>query len=283
MANIYLHALDQFVVDQYEGKASPSYRARLAKRGVLIPCSIVRYADDFVVLVRGTRADAEHVKAAVADFLHTTLRMELADEKTLVTPLTQGFDFLGFAIRAIQGKHDGRRKVIMRPSRRSIRRFRDNIRRLFARWGYPSDLHPLFAALNSYLRGWSQYFAAGVSKWTFNALDSWLYRFFARWLLRRHQGHRRYGWRRVLAAYRIPRRLAAGRSNRASREVTLGLPASADGSAPVVLARLSDTPIRYSRLFGPYCPYRPADRQLLRQRRHAHAQPTGVLTPQWLW
>ncbi len=81
---------------------------------------------------------------------------------------TQGFDFLGYSIRAIHGKRDGRCKVILRPSRRSIRRFRDNVRRLFARRGY--DLHPLFWALNAYLRGWGQYFAAGVSKWIFNAL-----------------------------------------------------------------------------------------------------------------
>ncbi|MGC8489619.1 MAG: group II intron reverse transcriptase/maturase [Clostridia bacterium] len=282
LANIYLHELDRYIATQYEAAASRSYRARLAKRGTLVPCSIVRYADDFVVWVRGTEAQAQALKQGIAAFLQDTLHMDLALDKTLVTPLTAGFDFLGYHIRAIRGKRDGRRKVVMRPSPRSTRRYRTTVRQMCARYGQATDLRRLLGTLNGYLRGWSQYFAAGVSKWTFSMLDAWTDRFLARWLLKRHQGHRRSGWQRVLRPHPIPRQWTIRREDQNSRATSLGLWRNEQRTRAVVLARLADTPIRYSRLFGPYCPYVPAERAILRARRTRHAQPTGVLVLPWL-
>ncbi|WP_373278607.1 reverse transcriptase/maturase family protein, partial [Alicyclobacillus shizuokensis] len=144
LANIYMHELDQFISGQYEAVASRPQRARLARRGVLIPCSIVRYADDFVVLVRGTEQQAQTLKQAIATFLREALHMDLSVEKTLVTHITSGFDFLGYTIRAIRGKRDGRAKVIMRPSKRSVDRYRTNFRRICATLGQHSDLRSMF-------------------------------------------------------------------------------------------------------------------------------------------
>ena len=63
---------------------------------------MVRYADDFVVLVEGTREQAEAEKSALAEFLRTELRMELSVEKTRITEVKEGFDFLGY--RVVQAK-----------------------------------------------------------------------------------------------------------------------------------------------------------------------------------
>lgn len=59
---------------------------------------IVRYADDFVVLVQGTQQDADDERWALAQFLREELRMELSMEKTKITDVREGFDFLGYRI-----------------------------------------------------------------------------------------------------------------------------------------------------------------------------------------
>ena len=68
---------------------------------------MVRYADDFVVLVDGTREQAEAEKLALAEFLKTELRMELSMEKTGVTDVREGFDFLGYRVVAGQSAPHG--------------------------------------------------------------------------------------------------------------------------------------------------------------------------------
>jgi hypothetical protein len=57
--------------------------------------TLVRFADDFVILVKGTREQAEALKEEAADVLRKDLRMELSLEKTRITHVTEGFDFLG--------------------------------------------------------------------------------------------------------------------------------------------------------------------------------------------
>lgn len=282
LANIYLSELDSFIAAKYEAVASRPQRARMARQGRLLACSIVRYADDFLVLIRGTEDQAQSLKREIADFLRDVLQMELSLEKTLVTPLTAGLTFLGYEIKAITGKRDGRHKVLLRPSRRSIRRYRENIRRILTLFGRGRDLRRLWWALNGYIRGWGQYFAAGISKWTFNNLDAWTFRAVARELLKRDQGHWHHGWSRVVGPYQIPwcsshrpeQRWRAGRG--------LGTWLDSEHTRALMLSCLSHLPIRYVRQFGPYCPYRPKDRRVLQSRRMAHQHPTGILAMRWL-
>ena len=59
----------------------------------------IRYADDFVVLVSGTEDDAIAEKEALANYLpRQTTGLELSPEKTTITPVTEGFEFLGFHV-----------------------------------------------------------------------------------------------------------------------------------------------------------------------------------------
>lgn len=74
----------------------------MAGRCAFLP---VRYADDFVVLVSGPREDAIAEKAALADYLHQTMGLELSPEKTKVTAMTEGFEFLGFRFIMHWDKH----------------------------------------------------------------------------------------------------------------------------------------------------------------------------------
>ena len=59
----------------------------------------IRYADDFVILVAGTREQAEQEKAELAEYLCRTTGLELSQEKTRIADLTKGFEFLGHRVR----------------------------------------------------------------------------------------------------------------------------------------------------------------------------------------
>ncbi len=58
----------------------------------------VRYADDFVIIVSGSRAEAIAEKTALAEYLRRTTGLQLSPEKTKITTLTEGFEFLGFKV-----------------------------------------------------------------------------------------------------------------------------------------------------------------------------------------
>ena len=142
LANIYLHELDKYAeglcrkysTEKRRRKENPEYlrimRAREAARGRgdyiqadkllkeawKIPCidpmdaeyirvNYIRYADDFVVMVNGSKALAEKIKTEIGDFLKNSLRLELSEEKTLITHLpSKKVRFLGYEIAKVQDK-----------------------------------------------------------------------------------------------------------------------------------------------------------------------------------
>ena len=59
----------------------------------------IRYADDFLISVNGNREDCQRIKDALAEFLRDTLKMELSDEKTLITHSNEYARFLGYDVR----------------------------------------------------------------------------------------------------------------------------------------------------------------------------------------
>jgi RNA-directed DNA polymerase len=73
----------------------------------------VRYADDFVVLSNGTRKEAEQMREELCAFLSTELRLTLSREKTRITHLNDGFDFLGFKIRRSMGAKGMTMKILI--------------------------------------------------------------------------------------------------------------------------------------------------------------------------
>lgn len=164
LGNIYLNELDEFIANKYES-LSPRER-----RKVEIPCYIVRYADDAVILCR-SQEHAELLKAQVAKFLQEKLRLQLSAEKTLVTHADDGFDFLGFNIR--RWTRQGKTRVLAKPSRKAIQRFRKTL----AKDSNALQIAPGTAAialLNKKIRGFAEYFRRGNAKDTFLTLDYYL-------------------------------------------------------------------------------------------------------------
>ncbi len=100
LANVYLHELDKYM-EKYT-VLSQQEKATRRKRG-LANYAYVRYADDFLILSNGSRAQADETREGVRDFLFADLRLTLSMEKTKVTHLNDGFDFLGFKIRRSMG------------------------------------------------------------------------------------------------------------------------------------------------------------------------------------
>jgi hypothetical protein len=127
-------------------------------------------APDFVVMVHGTRADADALWDEVADVL-APMGLRLSAEKTRVVHLDEGFDFLGWRIqrRRIRG-HNGKQAVYTYPSKKSLASVTGKVRSLTRRHKHRT-LADLLHAVNRVLRGWCNYFRHGVSSQTFSYVD----------------------------------------------------------------------------------------------------------------
>jgi len=186
LANIALSVLDEHFTRKWEALGPSWQRAKLRRTGVPA-MRIVRYADDFVVMINGQRADAEALRGEV-QLLLEPIGLSLSAEKTRVCHVDEGFDFLGWRIqrRRWQGR-DGKRVVYTYPSKKSLASVMAKVRSLTRRGKHPT-LGALLQAVNRVLRGWCEYFRYGVSARTFSYLDYFTWHRVFRWLRKRHLG-----------------------------------------------------------------------------------------------
>ncbi len=147
---------------------------------------LIRYADDFVVLVHGKQADAEALFGEVANVL-TPMGLRLSAEKTHLTHIDDGFDFLGWRIqrRTWQGRGGIKKTVYTYPSKKSLASIKAKIR-LLTRRNAHRTLADLLRRINPTLRGWCVYFQHGVSKRTFSYIDHFAFWRIVGWLKKRH-------------------------------------------------------------------------------------------------
>lgn len=157
------------------------------------PYALVRYADDFVVFAK-TKNDCERAKELLQTFLEPR-GLQLAEDKTRVCHLREGFDFLGFNIRHYSTPWKKRGYVcLMRPSRESVSRY---IRQMKQIWKsvVGRSTKDAIHHLNQKVIGWVHYFKSGASKRTFSRLDHWMYLRQVRYLYRRHPD-KHWWWKR---------------------------------------------------------------------------------------
>jgi len=126
---------------------------RTAGRCAFLP---VRYADDFVILVSGTKEDALAEKAALAEYLRRTTGLELSSEKTKVTSMTDGFEFLGFRFGMHWDKRYGFGPRVQIPKAKASD-LRRKVKRLTGR-DTSSSLGNKLQEINPILRGWANYY-----------------------------------------------------------------------------------------------------------------------------
>jgi len=183
LSNIYLSVLDVL------------WTRHSAPRGTL-----VRYADDFVVMCR-TKKDCEQAEQRVRVIL-ARLGLELHPDKTRRVELydgKEGFDFLGCHLhKRLSGKlleETGQRLYFLQrwPSQRSMQRIRQRVKQLTPRSRCHADLRDVIADLNPVLRGWGNYFRTGNAAKRFNQLDTYVWRRLRGLRLQRKGRHLRPG------------------------------------------------------------------------------------------
>jgi len=204
LANIALSVLDEHFQRKWDafsvGTANPGQRRyrHLKKGGAVV--KIVRYADDFVVLVHGARHHAEQLRGEVGQLL-TPIGLSLSAEKTRITHIDDGFDFLGFRIQRRTKAGTAKKVVYTYPSKKSLNTIIGKVRIITRRSASPyTSLNQLLEHVNSVTRGWCNYFRHGVSSATFRYLYKYMWTSVVRWLRARHP---RLGWRTIQRRFLI--------------------------------------------------------------------------------
>ncbi len=206
LANIYLSVLDRHFAAVWDTVMSPAHRRQQRRRKGLPNYRLVRYADDFVVLVRGTRSDADALRNEIGELLADKLKMTLSAEKTLVTHIDDGFCFLGFRIQRKRWG-DGRRVVLTIPSKAALAAVMAKIKKATGRGTTSLRLADVLRVVNPILRGWAAYFRYGVSKKTFSYLGYYAWWRMIGWLRRKHP---HLGWKRLRRRYYGADRICEG-------------------------------------------------------------------------
>lgn len=186
LANIALSVLDEYFTDKWEALGPQWTRAKRRRSGTPM-YRLVRYADDFVVMVAGTRDDAETLWSEVSAVL-APMRLRLSEAKTKICHLDEGFDFLGWRIQRRRWRgRTGKRAVYTYPSKKALASVMTKVRSLTRRAKHRT-LSDLLQAVNPVLRGWCNYFRHGVSARTFGYLDYFTWWRVFHWLRKRHPG-----------------------------------------------------------------------------------------------
>jgi len=138
---------------------------------------LTRYADDFLVITP-TKEIAEEAKETIREFL-APRGLELSSEKTLITHIEDGFDFLGWNFRKYRGK------LLIKPSMKSITSIREKIKAtIHQAQAWTQD--ELIRTLNPIIRGWANYHRHIVASDTFKMMDNYIWTVTWRWAKHRH-------------------------------------------------------------------------------------------------
>jgi RNA-directed DNA polymerase len=183
LANVALSVLDDHFAEAWAAMGEFNARAYRRRKGGAT-YRLVRYADDLVVLVAGTRAHAETLRGEVEAVL-ATMGLRLSEPKTRVTHIDEGFDFLGWRIQRQWKRGGGRRYIYTYPSKAALAAVKAKVRAL-TRTGRNQPLEVLLRRLNPVLLGWSNYFRHGVSAGTFDYLNAFSWRRVVCWLRRKY-------------------------------------------------------------------------------------------------
>jgi RNA-directed DNA polymerase len=167
LANLVLDGLEQKLREQFPKRK---------KNNTTV--NFVRYADDFIITGNSKELLAHEVQPLVAQFLKER-GLELSSDKTRITRLTDGFDFLG------QNTRRYREGLRTKPSSKNIKTFLTKIRTII-KSNKQAPAGKLIMLLNPVIQGWALYHQHVASGQTFNKVDNAIYQALRRWMRRRH-------------------------------------------------------------------------------------------------
>jgi RNA-directed DNA polymerase len=197
LSNVALSVLDEHIAALPGGPQSTTAQRAKRRRHGLPNYRLVRYADDWCLVINGTRADAEALREEIAGVL-ATMGLRLSAEKTLITHIDEGLDFLGWRIQRHRKRGTNRTYVYTYPAKKSLRAVMAKVKALCRQVGVNQPLDGLIRRLNQAVRGWCAYFRPGVSSVTFAYLSHYLWQTVWRWIRRKH---RRSTWKELRRRY----------------------------------------------------------------------------------
>ena len=169
LANVALTNLDEFC-NQYGSSFSNP---------------IVRYADDFIIVCK-SEPEANRIKQEVAYHLHDTTGLSLSMEKTRISHINKGFDFLGFNIRKYKSRNNRDDEILL------IKPQKEKITEALRDWKEVIDkskgqkLESLLLQLRPKMTGWAMYYRFVVSKATYTKIDNEMWWKMRNWIRRNH-------------------------------------------------------------------------------------------------
>jgi RNA-directed DNA polymerase len=197
LSNVALSVLDEHIAQAPGGPAASRYpRAKRRAQG-LPNYRLIRYADDWCLVISGTKADAETLREEIAGVL-STMGLRLSQDKTLITHIDEGLVFLGWRIQRHRKRGTNRSYVYTYPARKAVRAVTGKIKTLCRRMDTNQPLEVLLLPLNRLLRGWCAHFRPGVSSATFAYLSAYTWARVIGWLRRKH---RRITWKELRRRY----------------------------------------------------------------------------------
>jgi RNA-directed DNA polymerase len=148
-------------------------RYRRRNKGEFASVRYLRYADDFIVMLRRSER-AEELKGELAEYIDQELKMTLSEEKTTIVHASEGFDFLGVRTFIGQQRSNPSKTLPYQvPAQKSVRAYRQKVKELT----HPNlDYLPpgeRIRALNWLITGWANYHRWGNAKQTFSAMSYW--------------------------------------------------------------------------------------------------------------
>jgi len=240
LANVYLHQLDLYWWNTYGGLTRKVKERRRAEHQG--NCALIRYADDWLLLTNGSKAEAYRLRDEFQTFLWEHLKLELSVEKTHVTHVNDGFDFLGYHVRRYVARDD-RPKLLVTPSATAQDRLKAKVKEMTDRKRFRDKPRLKFVALNAVLRGWITYYRHCNAKEIAKDLDYWVNDRVFLWLQKRH----RLPPRRIITLYK---------QRQDGRRANWGL---RNGEQWLYLYRMSDQPLTKYRSRNPANPYLAGD------------------------
>lgn len=169
LANMVLDGLEKKLREKYPKATAKSRKAKV---------NFVRYCDDFIITGSSQELLVQEVKPIVEQFL-AERGLELSPEKTTITHINNGFDFLGQNLRKYKGK------LLTKPSPKNVKEFLNKVRTLI-KGNAQATAGNLIAQLNPIIRGWANFHGHAASKSTFVKVDHAIFQSLWQWAKRRH-------------------------------------------------------------------------------------------------
>ena len=169
LANIALDGLER-LLQPWSSKST--VKGRKAK------VHFVRYADDFVLTGSSKELLEDEIKPVITAFF-AERGLTLSPEKTVITHISDGFDFLGQNVR------DYKDKVLTKPSKKSVHKHLEKLRAVI-KGNKATSAYDLTQQLNPIIQGWTSYHKHASSKRTFEQIDNAIFKCLWQWAKRRH-------------------------------------------------------------------------------------------------